>query len=77
MNSPDASAARAAAAARLLGAHDRGQPCAPVRDLVAPDDLAGDVLLSGALGPMVPAAPGAVFEAQVQGLGSVRARFAG
>jgi 2-keto-4-pentenoate hydratase len=36
---------------------------------------AGDVVLSGALGPMVPAKPGAAFEARIQGLGSVRVNF--
>jgi 2-keto-4-pentenoate hydratase len=35
----------------------------------------GDVVLSGALGPMVSAKPGASFEARIQGLGSVRVTF--
>ena len=35
----------------------------------------GDVVLSGALGPMVPAKPGSMFEARIQGLGSVRVTF--
>jgi 2-keto-4-pentenoate hydratase len=37
---------------------------------------AGDLVLSGALGPMVPAAPGGHYEARISGLGSVRVRFA-
>ncbi|MEV1333337.1 fumarylacetoacetate hydrolase family protein [Micromonospora costi] len=36
---------------------------------------AGDVVLSGALGPMVPVAPGAAYEARISGLGSVRTCF--
>jgi 2-keto-4-pentenoate hydratase len=37
---------------------------------------AGDVILSGALGPMLEAAPGDVFEARISGVGTVRTRFA-
>ncbi|WP_276143298.1 2-keto-4-pentenoate hydratase [Sciscionella marina] len=37
---------------------------------------AGDVVLTGALGPMVAAAPGDVFHAELSGLGSVRVVFA-
>ncbi|MEU8824698.1 fumarylacetoacetate hydrolase family protein [Streptomyces sp. NPDC048636] len=37
---------------------------------------AGETLLTGALGPMVPAAPGDAFEAHISHVGSVRVRFA-
>lgn len=36
---------------------------------------AGDVVMSGALGPMAAAKPGEVYEARINGLGSVRAVF--
>ncbi|WP_405847912.1 2-keto-4-pentenoate hydratase [Streptomyces sp. NBC_01518] len=37
---------------------------------------AGDLVLTGALGPMTPAAPGDAFEAHISDLGSVRVLFA-
>jgi 2-keto-4-pentenoate hydratase len=45
------------------------------RDLGAPL-RAGEVVLSGALGPMVPAPPGAEFTASMSGLGTVSVGFA-
>jgi 2-keto-4-pentenoate hydratase len=38
--------------------------------------VAGDVVLSGALGPMVTVKPGAAYQARINGLGSVNLRFA-
>jgi len=37
---------------------------------------AGEVILSGALGPMVPVIPGSRYEATISGLGNVHAQFA-
>jgi 2-keto-4-pentenoate hydratase len=47
-------------------ARDHGQPL-----------RAGEVVLSGALGPMIPVAPGDRFRARITGLGEVRAEFTG
>ena len=38
---------------------------------------AGDLVLSGALGPMITAQPGDVFEVAIEPLGTVTARFSG
>jgi 2-keto-4-pentenoate hydratase len=37
--------------------------------------MAGDIVMSGALGPMVPVTPDEVYEVRINGLGSVRAAF--
>ncbi len=47
-----------------------------VRELGSPL-RAGEIVLSGALGPMVPVTPGSSFRAELSGLGYVEARFGG
>lgn len=37
---------------------------------------AGDIILSGALGPMVPASPGDLFAASIEGVGNIEVSFA-
>lgn len=37
--------------------------------------VAGDIILSGALGPMIPLKPGDVIDARINGLGALRAAF--
>lgn len=63
------------------GAACMGNPLAAVRWLAhvltgaGRPIAAGDVVLSGALGPMVAAAPGDAFEVRIEGVGAVRTRF--
>ena len=47
-------------------ARDYGQPL-----------RAGEIVLSGALGPVVPVAPGDSFRAEISGIGDVSATFTG
>src|SRR5262249_48223344 len=60
-----------------------GDPLRPLAWLAAtaidvgPPLRAGDLVLSGALGPLVPVAPGDVFTASITPLGTVTARFSG
>lgn len=63
------------------GAACLGDPCAALLWLARTARAfgsplrAGDLVLSGALGPMVPVAPNTTYEATIDGLGSVRATF--
>ena len=68
-------------AAEGTGAACLGDPCAALlwlartaRDYGWPL-RAGDLVLSGALGPMVPVTPGTTYAAALDGLGTVRASF--
>jgi 2-keto-4-pentenoate hydratase len=66
---------------RGLGAACLGDPCLALLWLArtaraAGSPLrAGDVVLSGALGPMVPVSPNTTYTATIEGLGTVRAAF--
>lgn len=63
------------------GAACLGDPCLALRWLArravetGSPLRAGDVVLSGALGPMVPVAPNTTYHATIAGLGDVRATF--
>ena len=65
------------------GAQCLGHPAAAVAWLAATSRSygqplrAGEIVLSGALGPMVPVAPGDRFTAEIGGLGQVTASFTG
>ena len=72
-----------AAMATGAGAASLGNPVDAVRWLAARAAgterplQAGDVVLSGALGPMIPVRPGRHYSASIAGLGSVTVNFAG
>ncbi len=66
---------------RGIGAACLGDPCVALLWLARTAQesgsplRAGDVVLSGALGPMVPVSPNTTYTATIEGLGTVRATF--